>query len=79
MQDQDIDHLDMGNDNNTSPHQMVEDIQNISQGFVPVSQMALSGGLILDKEMVKSALKDLKDNYTLIEREIEETTKKQRE
>lgn len=35
--------------------------------------------IILDKEIVKSALKDLKDNYVLIEREIEETTKKQRE
>ena len=33
----------------------------------------------MDKEIVKSALKDLKDNYVMIEREIEETTKKQRE
>lgn len=32
----------------------------------------------MDKEIVKSALKDLKDNYVMIEREIEETTKKQR-
>lgn len=32
-----------------------------------------------DKHQVRSALRDLKDNYKFIEREIEETTKKQRE
>jgi len=32
--------------------------------------------VIIDKEQVKTALKDLKDNYKHIEREIEETTKK---
>ena len=35
--------------------------------------------MIIDKEQVKTALKDLKDNYKHIEREIEETTKKKRD
>lgn len=39
----------------------------------------MSGQMVMDKEIVKSALKDLKDNYVMIEREIEETTKKQRQ
>lgn len=76
--DHDIDHLDIGMDQESSPQKVIiEAIDDMSQGFAPVSQM--SQGLILDKEIVKSALKDLKDNYVMIEREIEETTKKQRE
>jgi len=39
--------------------------------------MGMSGQMMIDNN-VKSALKDLKDNYVMIEREIEETTKKQR-
>ena len=34
---------------------------------------------LIDKEQVKTALKDLKDNYKMIEQEIEETTKKKRD
>ena len=34
---------------------------------------------IIDKEQVKTALKDLKDNYKIIEQEIVETTKKKRD
>ena len=67
----------MGIQGETSPHKLVDTIEEISQGFPQISQVSNPGGaLILDKEIVKSALKDLKDNYTLIEREIEETTKK---
>ena len=33
----------------------------------------------MDKQIVRNALNDLKDNYQQIEHDIEETTKKQRE
>ena len=66
----------MGQDIN-SQKQLVEAIDDMSQGYAPISQMGMSGQMMIDNN-VKSALKDLKDNYVMIEREIEETTKKQR-
>ena len=45
-------------------------------GANKIKQSQLATNVIIDKELVKTTLKDLKENYKHIEREIEETTKK---
>ena len=41
-----------------------------------MSAMGATSVIMNDKQQVKATLRDLKDNYKFIEREIEETTKK---
>ena len=52
-------------------------INMTSQMIMENDQLIHSPGQ--NKEQMKSALKDLKDNYKYIELEIEQTTKKQRD
>lgn len=67
-----------------------ENLQMDTMGDMSQSQMNMTSQMIIDndnlinspaqnKEQMKSALKDLKDNYKYIELEIEQTTKKQRD
>ena len=72
----------MGGDNTQEEINLSQNVTDYNIGGIGMNNqmdiMADVGGPFIDKHIVKSALKDLKDNYMNIEHEIEATTKQER-